>query len=381
MDSVGLLERLVGFPTVSARSNLALIGFVRDVLAERGIEARLLPDATGEKASLFVTIGPRETPGIMLSGHTDVVPTEGQAWTADPFVLAERDGRLYGRGTADMKGFLACALRAADLASRKPLATPLHLALSYDEEIGCVGVRPMLDMLAAAPRPRLVIVGEPTSLALALGHKGKVAARATCCGIAAHSALAPHGLNAIHLAADFVAALRRRQAALAAEGARDEAYDVPYTTVHAGLIRGGTALNIVPDRAEVDFEIRNLAADDATAILSAITEDAAAIAAPHRRRFPAAAVCVEVVNDYPGLDEAAESEAAAFMRGLLDAPAITKVAFGTEGGLFRERLGVPVVVCGPGSMDQGHKPDEFVSRAQIEACDGMMDRLVERLAR
>lgn len=381
MDSVGLLERLVAFPTISARSNLPLIGFVRDYLAELGIEATVLADASGTKANLFATIGPSDRPGIMLSGHTDVVPVEGQAWTCDPFTLIEREGKLFGRGAADMKGFVACMLRAAALAAKRRLATPLQLALSHDEEIGCVGVRAMLEVLARAPvRPRLCIVGEPTSLAVALGHKGKVAARATCCGVEAHSALAPEALNAIHLAADFVNALRARQAAIAATGPRDPAYDVPFTTIHAGVIHGGTALNIVPNRTIVDFEIRNIAADDADRILADIARDAEAVAAPHRPRFPAAAICVEAVNAYPGLDNPTDSEAAAFVRGLLDGAPTTKVAFGTEGGLFQQRLGVPAIVCGPGSMAQGHKPDEFIARTQLDACDRMMDRLLDALA-
>ena len=381
MDSVGLLERLVAFPTISARSNLPLITFVRDYLAGFGIEATILADASGTKANLFATIGPGDRPGIMLSGHTDVVPVEGQAWTSDPFTLIEREGKLFGRGAADMKGFVACMLRAAGLAAKRRLAMPQQLALSHDEEIGCVGVRAMLEILARAPvKPRLCIVGEPTSLSVALGHKGKVAARATCCGVEAHSALAPEALNAIHLAADFVNALRARQAAIATSGARDPAYDVPFTTIHAGVIHGGTALNIVPNRTLVDFEIRNIGADDAERILADIVEDAEAIAAPHRRRFPAAAICVEVVNAYPGLDNSENSDAAAFVHSLLNKARTTKVAFGTEGGLFQQRLGVPAVLCGPGSMAQGHKPDEFIARTQLDACDRMMDRLLDALA-
>ena len=223
----------------------------------------MVSDATGAKANLYATIGPADRPGVMLSGHTDVVPVDGQAWTHPPFALTRRDGRLYGRGAADMKGFVACALAAALRAARRRLRAPLHLALSYDEEVGCIGVRRLIDVLAEAPvRPAFCIVGEPTSMAVATGHKGKTALRATCVGREAHSALAPLAVNALHLGCDLVAAIRARQAEIAASGARDGDYDVPYTTLHVGRMSGGTALNIVPNRCEVEFEIRNLAADD-----------------------------------------------------------------------------------------------------------------------
>jgi acetylornithine deacetylase len=315
---------------------------------------------------------------VMLSGHTDVVPTEGQDWSVDPFRLTDRDGKLYGRGTADMKGFVACALNAVIAAADRPLARPLHLALSYDEEIGCVGVRSLLDMLATAPdRPDLCIVGEPTSLAVATGHKGKLAARAVCTGREVHSALAPQGVNAIHLAADFVQALRALQAELAEDGARDGEYDTPYSTVHVGTIRGGTALNIVPNRCEMAFEIRHLAEDDPEALLARLEAAADALTAETEE---GCGVAIEVVNRYPGLATPIASDAVAFVKSLTGANATHKVAFGTEGGLIDERLGVPTVICGPGSMAQGHKPDEFVTREQLEACDRMLAALVKRLS-
>ncbi|MGH1571209.1 acetylornithine deacetylase [Methylobacterium sp. P31] len=316
----------------------------------------------------------------MLSGHTDVVPVTGQAWTGNPFRLRVEAGRAYGRGTADMKGFVAAALALAIRASDRELAVPLHLAFSHDEEIGCVGVRSLIDRLAGrGVRPHLTIVGEPTGMRIATGHKGKLAARATCCGVGGHSALAPKALNAIHLACDFVGALRARQDALAESGARDPDYDVPYTTIHVGLIGGGTALNIVPSQCTVDFEIRNVAADDADAILGQIMEAGEAIAAQRRERFPEAGIVIEPQNAYPGLSTPSDSEAVAFLAELVGSSQTHKVAFGTEGGLFASRLGTPTVICGPGSMEQGHKPDEFVTLAQLAACDAMMDRLLDRL--
>jgi len=375
-----LLARLVGFPTVSRNSNLDLVGFARDHLDAIGFTTSVIPDETGQKANLLASIGPLEQAGVLLSGHTDVVPVDGQDWHTDPFQLVERDGRLFGRGTADMKGFLACALRAAGLARGRALARPLHLAFSYDEEIGCVGVRSMIERMAMLPAlPSLCLVGEPTSMRLATGHKGKTALRATCRGREAHSALAPQALNAIHLAADLIDRLRRRQDAIARTGARDEAYDVPYTTVHVGLIAGGTALNIVPRHCVIDFELRTLAADDPDRLVATIREDAEAIAAAARRRFPEAEIRIETVNAYPGLDTPADDAAVAYLAGLSGETGTTRVAFGSEGGLFHARLGIPAIVCGPGSMAQGHKPDEFVTRDQLDRCDALLDRLVDGL--
>ena len=380
-ESLPLLERLVGFPTVSRDSNLPLIDFVRNFLSERGIDSKLVTDATGWKANLFATIGAGDNGGIMLSGHTDVVPVDGQEWRSDPFQLAEREGRLFGRGAADMKGFLACALRAADQASRRRLKAPLHLAFSYDEEIGCVGVRPMLETLhKSSLRPSLCIVGEPTSMQVATGHKGKTGFRATCCGSAAHSALAPTALNAIHLAVDFINRLRARQAALAEGGVQDPAYSVPYTTIHAGIIAGGVALNIVPHRCLVDFEIRNLAADSPDEILASIQGDADAVAEAGRAFARNAAIRIETLNGYPGLETPAEDAGVAFARSLVQQRGPMKVDFGTEGGLIHRSLGIPIVICGPGSMEQGHKADEFITPEQVTRCDRMMDRIIEHLA-
>ena len=379
MPTLDLLDRLVAFPTVSRDPNRALIDFARQYLADRGVEAELFEAEDGRKANLFATIGPPDVAGVLLSGHTDVVPVDGQTWTTDPFRLAVNKGRAFGRGTTDMKGFIASVLHLVDRIDSGSLRTPIHLAFSHDEETGCVGVRPMIASLAARGlRPRCAIVGEPTSMRIATGHKGKIGARATCCGVAAHSALAPTALNAIHLACDFVAGVRTRQDELARHGARDPDYDVPYTTLHVGKIMGGTALNIVPDRCTVDFEIRNIAADDAEAILNGLMDATGTIASRSRPAFPDADIGIEVFNRYPGLATPRDAEVVRFVADLVGASDTCKVAFGTEGGLFTEQLGVPVVVCGPGSMDQGHKPDEFIALDQLEACDRMMDRLLER---
>lgn len=381
MDSVAWLDRLIGFPTVSRDSNRELIACLHEYLAGLGARVRVVRNADASKANLWASLGPWGDGGVLLSGHTDVVPVDGQAWTRDPFRLSEQDGRLYGRGTCDMKGFLACMLTAAGLAATRKLTQPLHLAFSYDEEIGCVGVRGLLDVLAAeGPRPDLCIIGEPTGMRVATGHKGKLAARATCCGVAGHSALAPMALNALHLGADLLHCIRARQDQIAATGTRDEGYDVPYTTLHVGRMNGGIALNVVPDTCVLDFEIRALAQDSAPDILAQIAGDAAALTATARQRFPAADIIIETVNAYPGLDTPANSEAFALVRALAEAGSPVKVAYGTEGGLFHRALGMPVLVCGPGDMAQGHAPDEFVTREQLSKCDAMLARVVARLA-
>lgn len=379
-QALTLLDRLIAFPTVSRDGNIDLIRYVGEFLASAGVESRLFPHENGDRASLFATIGPEGPGGVVLSGHTDVVPVEGQAWSSDPFRLVRRDDRLFGRGTADMKGFIACAIEAFVAAKDQPLARPLHLALSYDEEIGCVGVRPMLTELAAAGiRPAWVLIGEPTSMAVATGHKGKTGIRATCCGHAAHSALAPTGLNAIHLASDFLTEIRAMQADIEATGRRDPDYDVPYTTLHAGVIKGGTALNIVPDNCEMLFEIRNIAGDDPKTIMDEFFERAGRIAGRARNQFPEADIRLDIFNEYPGLGTDESGSVAREAIALSGQANRIKVAFGTEGGLFQDALQTTAVVCGPGSMDQGHKPDEFVSIPQLEACRSMLARLTERL--
>ena len=373
-----ILARLIAFDTVSAKPNMALMHYVRDLLGRAGIASTLIPDATGQKANLFATVGPAGA-GVMLSGHTDVVPIDGQDWTKPPFAMTEADARIYGRGATDMKGFVACALATMIDAAKRPLKTPLHLALSYDEEIGCMGVRSLIDMLEVAPtRPLMCIVGEPTLMQVATGHKGKVALRATCVGREGHSALAPMALNALHLAADFIGVLRCIQADVAM-GAQDADYDVPYTTLHAGKMQGGIQVNIVPHHATVDWEIRSLAGTDVDGLIARVQAAADAVVAPYLMVFPEAAIRVERLWDYPGLATPGDAGVVRFVKSLTGANGTMKVAFGTEGGLFSERLGIPTVICGPGSMAQGHKPDEWVSVEQLERCQAMLGALVGRL--
>ncbi len=370
-----ILERLVSFDTVSARSNLPLIGYVEDLL--NGVDFRVtrLSDASGDKAGLYAEIGPAGS-GVLLSAHTDVVPVEGQDWTRDPFRLTREQDRLFGRGTTDMKGFLAAMLAAGERAAGLDLHEPLKLSISYDEEVGCLGMAQMIGPLAdLVGHPRACIVGEPTEMQVAIGHKGKRAYRAVCHGQAGHSAMAPRFVNALHLAGDFMARMRGLQDWLAANGAQDAAYDVPCSTIHVGRLSGGTALNIVPDRAQMLFEVRHVAADDPDAIEARIREAAAAV----EKEFPAGRIGIEALNRYPGLDVDAGSKVVSLAREFAGGSGVSKVAFGTEAGFF-DGLGIPTVVCGPGSMaGQGHKADEYIEAGQLAACDAMMGRVLESL--
>tara|TARA_R110002110_G_scaffold154154_6_gene347927 strand:+ start:2263 stop:3417 length:1155 start_codon:yes stop_codon:yes gene_type:complete len=381
MRARAILERLIEFDTVSHKSNLGLMAYVADLLRGAGIDSTLIPDATGEKANLFAVVGPADVPGVVLSGHVDVVPVEGQTWTRPPFELTQEGTRLYGRGTTDMKGFDACAIALMLQAAERRLKVPLILALSHDEEVGCRGVGSMIDAMAAWPvQPRLCIVGEPTGLLAAIGHKGKVALRVTCTGRSAHSSTAPLALNAIHLAMDFGQAVRRLQARIAAEGPFDIEYDVPYTTLHLGKISGGVQVNIVANRSTIDMEIRSLAGHDPALQIAELEAAAQEIVAPLRQDFPEAAIVIERLWQYPGLGTAPGAEVVSFVKGLNGGNGHLKVAYGTEGGMFAERLGLPTVVCGPGSMDQGHMPDEYIEEAQLQRCEAMMIRLLERCA-
>ena len=379
LSTLDLLDRLIGFPTVSSASNLPLIDFVAEYLGGLGAAVTRIESADGAKAGLLARIGPAGDGGALLSAHSDVVPVTGQVWQGDPFRLRRVGGRLYGRGTADMKGFLSSALAAVGGAVKRDLTRPLLLALSYDEEVGCLGIREIIDhVIPTLGRPEFCIVGEPTGMRVAVGHKGKAVYRATCNGVAGHSALAPHFVNALHLAADFVGVLRAEQAYLAKEGARDPAYDVSCSTVHAGLMSGGVALNIVPDRATVDFEIRHLAEEPVDGIIDRIGRAAggAALAMGH----PDAGIGIDETNRYPGLSTPPGAQIVATVSALAGTSGTTNVAFGTEAGFFAEK-GIPTVVCGPGSMDQGHRTDEFIDEDQLAACDRMLSALVDRLER
>ncbi|MFD0934708.1 acetylornithine deacetylase [Methylobacterium trifolii] len=372
------LERLVAFDTVSARSNLALVDYVEDLARANGAETDRVPSETGDKAALWITIGPRDVPGYVLSGHSDVVPVDGQAWSSDPFRLTLRDGRLYGRGTSDMKGFVAvCVALMPEMAAAR-LRRPIHIALSYDEEVGCRGVRPLIArMRERGVRPLGCFVGEPTEMGVVLGHKGKCAARLTFRGRACHSALAPRGVNAVEFAARFIDHVRLSAERLAREGARDPLYDVPHTTGLCSVVGGGTALNIVPDTCTVEFEYRAIAADDAGGLVAAATTYATEVlGAEMAARDPACGVTVEPLVDYPGLDLDPHADLAKLAKRLAGRDGHAKVSYGTEAGLFQTSGEVPAVVIGPGAMARAHKADEYVMPDELETCAGFIRRLV-----
>jgi acetylornithine deacetylase len=375
-----MIRRLVAFDTTSRNSNLALVEFVRDYLAGLGIESRLVYDEGGGKANLYATLGPDDRPGIALSGHTDVVPVDGQDWQTDPWRVAERDGRLYGRGTADMKSFLAVALAMAPEFLERGLKTPIHLVFSYDEEVGCVGVRRLLEVLRDMPiRPAACIVGEPTEMKVVVAHKGKKSVRCRVRGFECHSSLAPRGVNAIEYAAEVIAYLRRMAQRIAAEGASDPDYDIPHTTVHTGVVQGGTALNIVPKDCSFDFEFRYLPGDDPEALFDEVRRFAERELEPAMRAVaPETGFSWEEISAFPGLDTPTDAEIVGLAKALSGSNATGKVAFGTEAGLFQS-IGIPAIICGPGSIDQAHKPDEFVSLEQVALCERFLRRLMDRV--
>jgi acetylornithine deacetylase len=372
-----ILGDLVAFDTTSRRSNLDLIAYVQDYLDRHGAASRLVMDATKQKANLWATIGSEKDGGVVLSGHTDCVPVDDQDWNSDPFALTERDGRLYGRGACDMKGFLAAVLAAVPDLVGQSLPRPVHLAFSHDEEIGCVGVRSLLAELAQGrPKPAFCLVGEPTSMQVVVGHKGGRSYRCHFEGLAAHSSLAPQGVNAIEYAAELVLFLRDIGEALAT-GPQDSDYDVTHSTISVGLIHGGSAINIVPSSCDLTFEFRNLAEVDQEAIFRQIEEFALQQILPRmRERYPDAAIHFERIYEYPAHAIPADDPLVTRMKHLVGRNDHSKVAFGTEAGLFLRELGLPTVVCGPGAIAVAHKPDEYVERSQLAACDAFLRKLL-----
>ena len=378
--SLEMIRKLVGFPTVSRESNLELIHFARDFLAELGAESRLTHDDDKRKANLFATLGPAGVPGIVLSGHTDVVPVDGQTWATDPFELAEKDGRLYGRGTADMKSFVAVALALAPEFARRGLKTPVHFAFSYDEEVGCIGVgRLLADLAHAGIKPKSCIVGEPTLMRPVIAHKGKQGFRCHVRGLTCHSAYAPQGVNAVEAAAEAVAYLKGMARRHRDHGPYDRGFDVAHTTVHTGVLRGGTALNIVPHECTFDFEFRHLPGDDPDALLAEFRDYIENTLAPEMRALsPDAGFTLVPLSVLPALDNGPEVEVVGLAQELSGNDDIGKVSFGTEGSQF-QRAGIPTVVCGPGSIEQAHKPDEYVEVEQVLKCEEFLRRLMDRV--
>lgn len=371
-----LVRRLVGFDTVSARSNLELIHYVRDYLKDLGIESRLTFDAAKNKANLLAAIGPDVPGGIVLSGHTDVVPVAGQPWESDPFTTVERNGRLYGRGTSDMKSFIAVALALVPELLKVRLRVPIYLAFSYDEEVGCLGVGGLLkDLAAALPRPACAIIGEPTLMQLINRHKGFCGFTTTVTGRDGHSSGTHRGVNAVAYAAEIIAFLSRLAAEIAEQGPFDDSFEPAHTTLNVGMIRGGTALNIIARQCSFDWEFRPIPAFDEPSIRRRLDSFVAEEILPRMRKVaPEAEVTTTVICREPALVPLADSPAEALVRLLTGANTAGAVSYGTEASLFQE-TGIPSVVCGPGSIEQAHQPNEYIALDQIDACVAFLRKL------
>lgn len=374
-----LLAKLVGFDTTSAKSNLALIRFVQEYLDSHGITSTLVSSEDGEKANLYATIGHGDG-GIGLSGHSDCVPVKGQNWSSDPFTLTMRDGKLYGRGTCDMKGFIACVLASVPLFKSRKLKEPIHIIVSYDEEVGCVGVRPLIARLGAdLPRPRAVIIGEPTNMQVIDGHKRIDVYRTEVTGKEAHSSLPAIGVNAISVAAELIGEIDRAGEKIAATE-NDPRFEPPYSTVSVGVIDGGTAANIVPKTCTFRWQVRSLPSAPTDEVPNELAAFAEKDLLPKMRKVAAnASVETENQTSVPAFTAAPQSDAVALAMALTGANRTSAVSYATEAGLF-EQAGCPAVVCGPGDIAQAHAADEFVSIAQIEACMTFLADLTDRLS-
>lgn len=379
MTPVEMIRALVGFDTVSSKSNMALIDFVRDYLDGYGIASRYVRSEDGAKANLWATVGPEEPGGVVISGHTDVVPVEGQPWDSDPFELVETDERLYGRGTADMKSYIAIALSLVPEMLARPLRRPVHFALTHDEEVGCLGAPRLIeDVLDNLPRPGAVIIGEPTEMQVVDAHKGINAFTTTVAGHEAHSSLTHQGVNAVMIAGRLIGFLGELAAEKAANPEPDSRFDPPYSTIHVGTVEGGTALNIVARHCAFKWEIRALPTDDPAETVARLNDFCEREIVPVMRRV-APETGVETVPGVTvpplGPDPGSPAEQLAF--ALTGSNATHAVSYATEGGHFQQS-GLPAVVCGPGSIEQAHKPNEWISREQVAAGEAFLRRLIAR---
>jgi acetylornithine deacetylase len=380
LSSQDMLAKLVSFDTTSVKTNLELIHWAQGYLEEYGVKSTLIHDETKNKANLHAVVGPADKQGVVLSGHTDVVPTEGQAWDSDPYTLRDHDGLLYARGTCDMKGFIAVALAKLPMMVEKELSAPLHFALSYDEELGCLGAHSLAAHIAEMPvKPKLCVVGEPTLMKTITGHKGICDFDCTVHGRESHSSLAPYAVNAVEYGAELVAHIKSIARRMQSEGPFNTQFDPPFTTLHTGMMKGGTALNIVPQHCEFSFEIRNIPEVNVEELVEEIRQYAFKTLEPRMKDIdpttgftfkPAAHVqAFDISNDNPMVD---------LVLSLSGANGTEKVSFATEAGIFNH-AGIPTVVCGPGSIAQAHKPNEFVAREQLIKCENFMDRLIEKM--
>jgi acetylornithine deacetylase len=378
-STLDILKTLVGFDTTSRNSNIPCADWIVAYLAKYGVKTERFVSAEGDKHNLYAIIGPADVPGYILSAHTDVVPVDGQNWATNPFHLTIKDDKAYGRGACDMKGFLACTLAMVPAMVKANLKTPIHLAYSYDEEVGCTGVRDMLEKLAPRePKPLAAFIGEPSSMQVIIGHKGGQRVICTVKGKAAHSSLAPHGVNAVEYGARLVAKIKDMAEQQEASGARDSLYDVPHTTLHVGIFTGGTSPNIVPHHAEISFECRNISADNPMTYINEIMRYAHEELTPKMRRVdPDSGFEFAFRPILPALETAVDHPAVTMAKRLAGRNDHAKVAYGTEASLFQEIVGIPSVVVGPGDIDQAHKPDEWILISDLEKCNGFIQCLID----
>ena len=376
-----MLKKLITFPTVSRDSNLDLIEWTRDYLAGFGVKSRLTYDSTGRKANLFATLGEGSKPGLILSGHTDVVPVDGQAWDTDPFQAVIRDGAVFGRGTADMKGFIATALALVPRFLSGPHDFPIHLALSYDEEVGCIGVRELIrDLQDIGLQAAGCIVGEPSNMQPLNAHKGVHRLHCSVHGREAHSSYTTLGVNAIEYAAKIIVYIRQLADQIAQSETHDPAFKVPYTTIQTGVVRGGLAANIVPKQCEFDIDLRTMPGLSHEPLDTKIRDFAATLLPQMREVEPNADIRFEYTASAPGLAMSEDDEIVTIVKRLTGARACTAASYGTEAGLFRQ-AGIPTVICGPGSIEEAHRPNEFVSLEQLAKCEQFMLDLMKEFER
>lgn len=375
--ALAILDRLIAFDTTSRNSNLELMDYVSEYLTGHGIVHEILPSPDGTKANILATIGPADVPGIVLSGHTDVVPVDGQTWTHDPFKLTRVGDKLYGRGTTDMKGYVACILAIAPALKGADLRMPVHLALSYDEEVGCLGVHGIVDhMRHLGLTPAAALIGEPSRMGVVNGHKGSAGMLTRVQGVSCHSSRPELGVNAVFAAMDIIADLRARGQAFAAAPDSIGVFDPPYSTISVGVIGGGSARNAVPADCRFEWDIRATRPGLTASVEQGVRQHIeTAVLPPMLARSPACRVTTEMVYDVPPLMPEPGCAAEALAKSLSGANSTGTVPYGSEAGIF-QLAGIPSVICGPGDIAQAHMPDESIETAQIDACMQFLDRLV-----
>ena len=381
LDLIDLERRLIGFDTTSRNSNLALVDFLCEQLKALGLAVEVDRSEDGQKANIFATLGAPDTGGLMLAGHMDTVPVDGQAWHTDPFQLTERDGRFYGRGTADMKSFIAQSLLAAEALRGRKLKLPLHLAFTYDEEIGCDGADRLMHALQGSRRamPRCAVVGEPTNFGVFRLHKGYHTGRVTVTGVEGHSSKPNKGANAINAAAKVIAKLAEVEEERKGHRSMEEFFELPYTTVNVGLISGGTAFNIIPNRAQVGFEYRTMPGEDPDYVMNQVQGYVREVLLPEfRKQQPEVDIRVEQLVQSEPMMTPAGADIEKLALELTGTKRSTAAPYYTEGAIYNA-AGIPSVICGPGDIDQAHRPNEYVTREQLEKGVAFLGRLIERV--